>query len=60
MMAPEETLEDEVITIPEGNMNLCFKFHGNPLNSCCDLSHKTKYSNLVVALEEKSGDHQNH
>lgn len=35
-------------------MNVCMKFHGNPLNSCQDVSLNTTNVNLLVALEEKS------
>ncbi len=35
-------------------MNIGNKFHGNPSNSCGDISHKTSNVNLVVGPEEKS------
>ncbi len=37
-------------------MDICAKFHGNPANSW-DISPKNKNANLVVELDEKSGDH---
>lgn len=40
MMAQEEKLRlIELVTInPEGNMNVCTVFHGNPSNTCLDTS----------------------
>ena len=38
--------------------NGCTKLHGNPPNSCWDISLKTTDVNLIVAIEEKSRDHQ--
>ncbi len=49
-----------IITIHlEWNMNVWTKFHANPFNSCQDISLWTKHFNLMVALNEKSEDHQN-
>ncbi len=48
----------KVISIPtESHMNLCTKFHGNPSNSCQDISLQTTNFKLMVVLEEKSEDH---
>ncbi len=44
--------------VPEGDMNMCIKFHGNPSNTFWDISLKTTNVNLLVAVEENSGDHQ--
>ncbi len=33
-------------------MNVCTKFHGNPFNSCRDISLKAANENLTVALEK--------
>ncbi len=41
----------------EGDMNVCNKFHDNPSSISQDTSLKT--INIMVALEEKSGYHQN-
>ncbi len=41
-----------------GTMNICTKVHHNQSSSCWDISLKTKTVNLLVALEEKWGDHQ--
>ncbi len=38
-------------------MNVWTKLHGNPSCSWMDLT-KNKNVNLIVVLEEKSGDHQ--
>ncbi len=43
---------------PEGDMNASTKSYGNPSNSCSKISLKTSNVNLMVALEEKSEDHQ--
>ncbi len=40
--------------------NVCFKFYGNPSNTCRDISFKTtnvKFD-LLVALYENLGDHK--
>ncbi len=50
-----------MITIyPEGAIDVCTKFHGNPSNICLDISLKTTNVNLMAVLEKKSGDHQSH
>ncbi len=47
-----------VITIhPEEDMNECTKFYSNP-SYRRDISLKIKNVDLLVALQEKSGDHQ--
>lgn len=43
---------------PLRTMTVCTKCHGNPLNSCQDISIKNKNVNLKLALEEKSEDPQ--
>ncbi len=43
---------------PEGNMNVCTKFYGNPALICRGISLKTTNVSLMMALEERSGDHQ--
>ncbi len=40
-----------------GTTHICTKFHCNPSNSCRDISLKNTNINLMVALEEMSGDH---
>lgn len=42
----------------QGNMDNGAEFNGYPSNKCADISLKTK--NLMVVLEEISGDHQRH
>lgn len=41
-------------------MDICTKFHGNPSNSCLDISQKSQNVNLNVVLVEKPGDHETH
>lgn len=41
-------------------MNAGTKFHGNPSHSCPDISVRTKNVTLLLALKEKSQDHQSH
>ncbi len=43
---------------PEDNVNV--RFHGNPGKSCGDIWFEVTNVNLMVALEEKSEDHQSH
>lgn len=40
------------------NWNVSTKFHGNPWNSCQDISLKAKNVNPMGVLEEMSGDDQ--
>lgn len=42
------------------DMKVCTKFLSNPSNSFRDISLKTTNVNLIVALEEMSGDPQSH
>ncbi len=48
----------KVIPVPQGNIIVCTKFHSNPSNIFQDFSLKTLNVNLMVALDEKSGDQQ--
>ncbi len=56
-MIPGSTHQWHKVTAvhPEGNINVCIKFHGKPSNSCRDILLKRKTVNLMVALEKKSG-----
>lgn len=47
-----------VIILPEGNMNVWTKFHGNPSKRWWDISLKTVNVNLLVVLEQNSEDNQ--
>ncbi len=42
----------DITIVPEGDMNVCTKFHGNPLNGRQNISLKVKYVNLTVALQK--------
>lgn len=42
------------VIYPQWTLNICSKFHGNPSNSCEDISLWTASVNLTVALREKS------
>lgn len=52
---PMMALHEKVFS---GGVNLCSKFRGNPSNSCRDVLLKITNANIMVALDEKSGDHQ--
>ena len=39
-------------------MNVCPTYHGDLTKNCQDISLENKHFNLMVALEEKSEDHQ--
>lgn len=54
LLATEEVSGDH----QSGTINVCTKFQCNPSNSCRNISLKAKYVKLMVALEEKSGEHQ--
>lgn len=41
-------------------MNVFTTFHGHPSNSCEDDLLRTTNVNVMVALEEKSGDQKSH
>ncbi len=43
---------------PLGSLNICNKFHGNPSNTFQDISLWTTNVNVMLALQEKSKDHQ--
>ena len=55
-------LDEMTLIYPEETMNVCTRFHGNTCNCAIvvDISISTKNVNLLVALEEKSEDHQSH
>ena len=42
----------------EEDINIGNKFHNSPSDSCWDISLKTTNVNLMVAVEEKSGNQQ--
>lgn len=43
---------------PQGSLNICCEYHGNPCNSCRDILLANV--NLLMGPEEKSEDHQIH
>ncbi len=45
---------------PEGDMMVCPKFHGNPLNTCHEISLKNESFSLLVVLEKKSEGHRSY
>ena len=57
MVLDEKSRNHSVIKIhPPGTIHVCTKFDGNAQNTCWDISLKPKNVNLIVALQEKSGD----
>lgn len=56
----EESEDCQVIRVHSlGTMNMFTRFHVNPTIKCCDILFKARNVNLLAALEEKSGYHQN-
>ncbi len=55
----ELQMKSQVITTyRKRNMNVWTKCHGKQSNSCQDISLKTTNVKLMLALDDKSGDHQ--